>query len=356
MSLDKSNMPLSAKQVSIMDANGKFNYEHIIQRGLVWERSRKSALIESMILGYPIPQVYCRRDREEGSSAKRNSTYVVMDGKQRLTSIASFIRDEWALSVLKPVTYSCYDGEERTEDISGKFFSELPEEIQDKIKDTSLNFIYFDEILPSEERELFKRLNSGKPLSAKAKLVANCKDLDNVMNLGNHPLFKEILTDNARAQKSQVAIVMKMWAMLNIDIDEVSFESKVFNQLAETTTISQEQYLTLYNVMALMQDAYNCLLNNDGYKGNALAKKTAKKFATETHLVSFAPFFYRAIKDGYNSARMMADWLIDFFVEEDEKEVSGYYLACSSGSAKNDKIQARNNVISASYNQFTEAA
>lgn len=350
MSLDKSNMPLSAKQVSVMDRNGKFNYNHIVQRGLVWERSRKTDLIESMILGYPIPQIYCRRDRDETS--KKNSSYVIMDGKQRLTTIASFIQNDWALSFLPAVKYDSYDGEEVEMDISGKTFDELPEELQDKIRDTSINFIYFDAILPSEERELFKRLNAGKPLSAKARLIANCKDLDNILDIGNHVLFQDILTENARSQKSQVAIIMKMWAMLNQQIDEVSFEGKNFNKMAEEVVISAEATMILRDVMDMAHGIFQEMMSFEDKR----MKKLAKKFGTETHLVSFVPYLYKAYQDGNDDVENLSRWVEDFFMEQDEMETSQYYLACTSGSAKNDNIKLRDSIISESYNKFFEVA
>lgn len=346
MSLEKSNMPLSAKQVSVMDKNGKFDYNHIVQRGLVWERSRKSDLIESMILGYPIPQVYCRRDRDEAS--KKNSSYVVMDGKQRLTTIASFIRNEWELSHLNIVKYETFDGEEAEIDISGKTFEELPEEIQDKIRDTSINFIYFDAITPKEERELFKRLNAGKPLSAKARLIANCRDLDKAIQIGQHALFQKVLTENARNQKSQVAIIMKIWAMLNVGFAEVSFEGKNFNKMAEEIVMSEDQTNEIYDVLDMANSIYMNLVDS----GDSHKKKIAKKFGTETHLVSFMPIFRQAYRDGNDDIEMLSRWIEDFFSTEDLKETSEYYAACISGSAKNEMIQVRNDWIENSYKKF----
>ena len=55
MSLEKASISRSAKQLKNMIASGKIDFNHIIQRSYVWERKRKSALIESMIIGYPIP-------------------------------------------------------------------------------------------------------------------------------------------------------------------------------------------------------------------------------------------------------------------------------------------------------------
>ena len=108
MSLEKASIVWSAKQLKGMVLNGKINFDHIVQRSYVWERSRKSGLIESMILGYPIPPVFAKR--LTGDSAKRgDNTYYIMDGKQRLSTVKEFLNDEFALSDLPPVKY--YDDE-----------------------------------------------------------------------------------------------------------------------------------------------------------------------------------------------------------------------------------------------------
>lgn len=54
------------------------------QRRDAWEKERKSQFIESLILGFPIPQLVLAE-----SKTKRGS-YIVIDGKQRLLSIRQF--------------------------------------------------------------------------------------------------------------------------------------------------------------------------------------------------------------------------------------------------------------------------
>ena len=46
---------------------------------MVWEGKRKSELIESMILGYPIPPLYAKKMLNDG-------VYYIMDGKQRISA------------------------------------------------------------------------------------------------------------------------------------------------------------------------------------------------------------------------------------------------------------------------------
>src|SRR5439155_1955031 len=55
------------------------------QRHYVWDLARASKLVESLILGLPVPQIFLY---EEG----RNS-FLVIDGQQRLMSIYYFIKE-----------------------------------------------------------------------------------------------------------------------------------------------------------------------------------------------------------------------------------------------------------------------
>lgn len=101
MSLEKSSISWSAKQLKNMIASGKIDFDHIIQRSYVWERKRKTALIESMILGYPIPAVFAKR-ADDGTGKRGGNIYSIMDGKQRLSTVAQFLNDEFALTELPP--------------------------------------------------------------------------------------------------------------------------------------------------------------------------------------------------------------------------------------------------------------
>lgn len=348
MSLEKSTIVWSAKQLKGMVINGKINFNHIVQRSYVWERTRKSALIESMILGYPIPYVFAKRV-DDGTDKKNNKIYYIMDGKQRLSTVKEYLNDEFALTDLAPVAYMDDEiGEEREQDISGMKFSELPEALRNHLETVTFNVVYFDNLTKEEERELFKRLNAGKPLSTKSRLLASCKDIDGLLDIGSHKLFDEMMTDKARANKNQVAIVMKTWCMMNQDIDNVSFESKVFNPMFENTEITESEKLDMVNVFNMIVDVHSVLLERKN-------KKVAKKLYTETHMISLVPYFKKAVEDGIDSD-MMADWLVDFFGTKDTATVSDdYNAACIGGSAKNANIMARHEALGDSYEGFFES-
>lgn len=340
MSLEKSSISWSAKQLKNMIANGKIDFDHIIQRSYVWERKRKSALIESMILGYPIPPVFAKRV-DDGTGKRGGNIYSIMDGKQRLSTVAQFLNDEFALTELPPVTYM--DEGLNTEcetDISGMKFSKLPEAIKDQLSSTIFSVTYFDNLTKEEERELFKRLNAGKPLSTKSRLLASCSDIEGLLDVGSHELFDDMLTDKAKDNKNQVTLVMKAWCMMNMPIEEVSFEGKDFNPMFETASISDVERLKLDKVFGMIHDTHLTLVENK-------EKAVAKKLYTETHMISLVPFFEKAIESGIEVSTM-ADWLIDFFGSHNEQ----YDIAAGNGSAKNSNIMARNTVLAESFEQF----
>lgn len=346
MSLEKSSIVWSAKQLKGMVINGKINFDHIVQRSYVWERSRKSALIESMIIGYPIPPVFAKRI--VGDTTKRgDNVYYIMDGKQRLSTVKEFLNDEFSLTELVPVKYYDDDAAEEFEiDISGKKFSELPDALQNYLMTCTFNVTYFDNLTREEERELFKRLNAGKPLSAKSRLLASCKNIDDMLNLGEHPLFTDMLSEKALANKNQVTIIAKAWCMLNQEIKDVSFESKVLNPIMESMSISDNEKFELGNVFDYIMNVHANLVENK--------KSIAKKFYTETHMISLIPFVRKAIENGI-SIEMFANWIESFYGTNGMSNHALYADACGAGSAKSSNIFDRNDALETDYNSFFAA-
>lgn len=92
---------------------GKINLNPKFQRREAWDDKRKSTFIESLICGFPIPQIILA----EGKT--KNDPYIVIDGKQRLISLRRFFAKNdddtfkplrlKGLSVLKNLNNNTYD-------------------------------------------------------------------------------------------------------------------------------------------------------------------------------------------------------------------------------------------------------
>lgn len=345
MSYDSASITWGATQLAAMVKNGRLVFDNIIQRSYVWEAKRRSLFIHSLAIGIPIPPTYAKRF-DDGSGKRNSNVYDILDGQQRLLTITKFINNEFSLTELPSVTfYNVLTDEEETEDISGKSFSELSEGLQEKIKNARISVIYFDNMTKDEERELFKRYNNGKQLTAKSRTLASCIDIEKLLDIGKHELFKEMLSEKAMENKNQAVIVMKVWCMLHQDISDISFESKYFNPLLENTEISDNERMEMVQVFDLILNTHAILIERK-------EKKVAKKLYRETHFISLIPFFAQAVNDGITD-ECMADWIVDFYgTNDDRASVSSKYNNALEGSAKNISIQSRNIALRDSFSEF----
>lgn len=120
------------------------------QRRDRWKPQAQSELIESFLLNVPVPPVYLAEDDF--------GTYSVIDGKQRITTIRRFLRNEFALGTLPKFS-----------EVSGMKFRELPRQLQNAL--TIRPYLRVVTLLkqtnPDLKYEVFTRLNTGgEPLLA----------------------------------------------------------------------------------------------------------------------------------------------------------------------------------------------
>ena len=342
LKIEGSSITWTCKQIVKMIDKETISFKNVVQRSFVWERHRMSELIWSIIMGYPIPPIYAERGESVNDKVK---IYDVMDGQQRNTTIYKYLKDEFALTELKPIPYLDENGNECTVDISGKKFSELEEELQDIIKDATITVKYYDNLEQYQKAEMFRRLNNGKPLSTKSRTLASAKNIGSLLNIGSHKLFEEMLTEKSRANKNQAVIVVKAWTMLNKEVEDISFASKDFNPMIEDVEITTEEKAELIGVFDFIVSIHDELIENK-------EKDVAKKLYTETHLVSLMPFIKSAINNNINEA-MFGEFLINFFKTENDTDVYADYMeACSGGVARNASVVARHEALGKSYKEF----
>ena len=343
LKIEGSSITWTCKQIVKMMDKDTISFKNVVQRSFVWEKHRMSELIWSIIMGYPIPPIYAERGESVNDKVK---IYDVMDGQQRNTSIYKYIKDEFALTQLKPIPYLDENGNECTVDISGKKFSELEEELQDIIRDATITVKYYDDLDQAQKAEMFRRLNNGKPLSTKSRTLASAKNIGSLLNIGSHKLFHEMLTEKARANKNQAVIVTKVWTMLNREVENISFASKDFNPQIEQMEISDREKLELNSVFDYIVNVHEELVENK-------EKDVARKLYTETHLVSLIPYVSKTMASGNISEAMFGEFLVGFFKTENDSDVYAKYMeACSNGIARNASIVTRHNALGKYYDGF----
>lgn len=124
------------------------NYIYIpeYQRDFTWDEDRQSKLIESIILGLPIPFIFVAENRD--------SSWEIVDGSQRIRTIHSFVTNQLRLQNLKSIT-----------GLNGYTFQELDKSRQGKILSTALRIIVLsEETTDNVKKDMFERINRGSDL------------------------------------------------------------------------------------------------------------------------------------------------------------------------------------------------
>jgi Protein of unknown function DUF262 len=145
------------------------------QRGEVWDRPKKQALIDSILRGWKIPKFYFVK-----TSADQ---YQVEDGQQRLTAIFEFCSNELPLTSQSAKLFG------------GALYRDLPQDISDKFDDFEIDYDVIEDATDEELKDFFQRLQAGLPLTSSERLNAiHSKLRDYCRTISKqHPFFTEII-------------------------------------------------------------------------------------------------------------------------------------------------------------------
>lgn len=136
------------------------------QRNLVWDNARKSSLIESILLGIPIPVFYF--------SESKSGVYHVVDGLQRLSTVVQYLNNDFSLKKLEHLK-EC-EGMYYKEDINKPktIKKSLERKYTRRLENAQLIVNIIEAASPQKVKyDIFKRLNTGgRPLNQQE--VRNC--------------------------------------------------------------------------------------------------------------------------------------------------------------------------------------
>ena len=163
--LDGFDIKVSTENRSFNELADMFQEKDIdipdVQRKFVWDTHKCSKLIESILMGLPIPPLFFMD--------KGKNKYEVIDGLQRLTAISNFILgNNWG-SITNNVQRNRPAKLSSNVDssIANKKFEDLTPEQQKKIKRATVTVIDFRQIVPDNDRAkylIFERINTGSEL------------------------------------------------------------------------------------------------------------------------------------------------------------------------------------------------
>jgi len=322
--MEKKSLPWNVRQVCSMIQKGTVTFDNPLQRPAdQWSIENKSLLVDSLFRIY-LPDIWFIQSKNEHNS----NTYDTIDGKQRLTILSSFLKDEWTLTTLEPVKIET-TGE--MVNISGKKFSELPIEAQDQIKSCQLSIkaLELEEDEDEEEivRDLFYRLNNGKQCSREhlAFVVAKRNVQEFIQRMINdHKLFTDLAKYSTTAVKKSDREMTILQAIILISgQDYPSFTTKDVEEFFHDKEITS-------NVLTLTEQAFTDI--SEAFQG--VEDKVILKFIAKVNIPVLAYMFANATNKT-EATKKLLNYIPSAKVADEYKKWAG------SGNVKKEKVVNR---------------
>ncbi|MBR0410323.1 MAG: DUF262 domain-containing protein [Eubacterium sp.] len=182
-----SSVRVVRKDFSVFELYRKYNknprqlmLDVDFQRKSVWDPKQKRELIESILMGLPLPIIYLKQ--------QNNATYAVVDGKQRLSTLFGFIDNKFCLKDLKILSF-----------LNGKYFKDLTGDYgiyQSQLEDYQL---YIHLILPPTPDkilfDIFDRVNRGGTKLNKQEIrnaLYHGKGMDMISSVNRSQIFQKV--------------------------------------------------------------------------------------------------------------------------------------------------------------------
>jgi hypothetical protein len=145
---------ITIRQLVDMCANGEINIAPDYQRHFIWQSDRESELIESILLGIPVPSLFMATNSDGG--------WEVVDGVQRLSTLLHFCGGKELIEMVRRKGPLKLSGLTKLSAFNGYAFEELPRSLQTQFTLRPLRVTTLNDKSDLEVRyELFARLNTG---------------------------------------------------------------------------------------------------------------------------------------------------------------------------------------------------
>lgn len=132
--------------------NDTYFIDESFQRRLVWTNKQQVRLIETMLLGFPMPEFYMWQQPIEDDGEEPR--FSIVDGQQRLKSIVEYLSNEW------PLKRAYLDRANRESVFSDEFWRDLGPAQKTIINNYQLNFRRIPSQVSADEiNRVFVRLN-----------------------------------------------------------------------------------------------------------------------------------------------------------------------------------------------------
>ena len=289
------------------------------QRDHTWEPRRQSRFIESVLIGLPIPYLFV------ADIAEREGRLEIVDGSQRIRTLADFLANDLVLEQLDKLTH-----------LNGFRFKDLPQSRQRRFKRHTLRLIELTEKANEEiRRDLFERINTGSQELNDMEKRWGAKDgnfLRFIRRCSENELFHKLapLSDTAVKRRERQEFVLRFFAYLD---RYEQFDRKV-NDFLNGYLDDMEQKFDEALELKLKTTWESMLSFIDNYSSSGFAKKSGHLRTPRVRFETLSVGTALALEKKPDLRISGMDWIND---ESDEF----HKMATSGSSNSKPKIKKR---------------
>ena len=291
-----------------------------------------------MLANFPVPAVYVHKTEsiEVDAKGKHSYTYSVLDGKQRMTTVFSFINGEYALSEDIPDV----EIEDVTYEIAGKYFEDLDEDVQQEILRFRFNIQAFEDVTDEMIEDIFFRLNNSTPLtkSQKARPLMGVENSIFINDILAGRFFTEKCTFSKMQLKRSDDMCTLLQGMMLLDNKYRDYD---FSSISADEVMNYSQYIK-NNYPDECKDRLKRII---GFLNNVFYMKD--KNLKKVNIPVLFLIADKALAESITGTNFRR-WYNSFF-EEHKKE---YNLYCSSGSIKKEKTLGRIEIMTRYFDEY----
>ena len=349
--MEKRTQSYNLEEITEWMDKKKLTFDYPIQRESgQWDKSQKSLLIDSVLNGYFLPEIYIIREGTEDFAPMS-----VLDGKQRLTTLYEFSQDGFTLSAdLDDVTIVDVSfgmdrnpiKEERTYPIAKKKFSELDTKLQKVFNKYKLEVKLLAGFTDEQIEDQFFRLNNGctftKSQQANVKLgtelAGKIKEIEECDFFENRATFT-----NTQKKRGEITSCILQTMMLLSDFDYKNFGANEVMRYAKE--LNENPDYELVDRTKELYDKLFCVLPPyDRERDRNLKKIHVPILIKNLDTVNKMDIDYILTDNEYT------DFLKNWF--EVWNDTSGYLNFCGQGSTGRTKVEGRIEIMKKELREY----
>lgn len=357
---DPGKIDMSVRQMTIGDLVERLRAKEIdmepdFQRHQdLWSKTSQSRLIESLMLGMPLPSFYFSQETACAENVGSRLVWRVVDGLQRLSSIRNFLLGTMRLTGLE------YLGQ-----FNGTSFDELPPTFRRMIVEAPVVVILIRSGTPEEIKfSLFKRLNTGGiPLNQQElrHALMHGRGTDFIASLAQMPQFAKVT--NGRVSPRRMLdreLANRFLAFFILDPEESYASMEVFLNDA-IRVVNRAGDGTLMRIRKSFGAALGIIHDLMGDRAFVRYLPVQRKWQTQINKALFetltvgvarlAPQRRRKLRE-FSSARFMKEYKTLF--DCPEQDVDSFLSCVSVSTGDRRKVLRRHSIMGGFLRRITE--